>query len=102
MAEFSVSNEKLQHIYDLHAEDFGLLGNKNPEQLRKLYTALESHLNDGDTELRSGKYRGEDALLYYNPASRNVIVTDKSNSVVAGFRVSQAQAEYIRTTGRLN
>jgi RHS repeat-associated protein len=97
-----ITLDKLQHIYDLHAGDFGLSGNKNSEQLQKLDDAIQSHMTDPDTKLVQGQYRGQDANLYYNSRTQNVVVTDKSNNVVAGFKASQAQAGYINSTGRLN
>lgn len=101
-AGVSASIDKLQHIYDKHAGDFGLSGNKNPEQLQKLDDAIQAHVNDPDTKLVQGQYRGQDANLYYNSRTGNVVVTDKSNNLMAGFKASAKQAEYINTTGRLN
>jgi len=101
-AGVAVSMDKLQHIYDKHAGDFGLSGNKNPGQLQKLDDALASHVNDPDTKQIAGQYRGQDANLYYNSRTQNVVVTDKSNNVVAAFKASPAQAGYITSTGRLN
>jgi hypothetical protein len=102
MAGVTVGADKLQHIYDKHAGDFGLSGNKNPEQLQKLNDAIDSHMSDPDTKLVQGQYRGQDANLYYNSRTQNVVVTDKSNNVIAGFKTSPAQAGYINSTGRLN
>jgi Colicin D len=78
------------------------LGNKNSEQLQKLDDAIQGHMTDPDTKLVQGQYRGQDANLYYNSRTQNVVVTDKSNNVIAGFKASQAQAGYINSTGRLN
>jgi Colicin D len=94
--------DKLQHIYDKHAGDFGLSGNKNPEQLRKLKEAIDSHLVDPDTRLVQGQYRGIDAGLYFNLRTEIVVVVDSDNNVVAGFKASQAQADYILAIRRLN
>ena len=94
--------DKLQHIYDKHAEDFGLSGKKNPEQLQKLRSAIEAHLTDADTNEVRGWYRGQDARLFYNSRTHNVVVTDARNNLIAGFKVSQVQAAYIQSTGRLN
>jgi RHS repeat-associated protein len=102
MAGVNVSLDKLQHIYDKHAGDFGLTGNKSPEQLQKLDTAIQAHTTDPDTKLVQGQYRGQDANLYYNSRTQNVVVTDKSNNVVATFKASPAQTGYINSTGRLN
>ena len=45
--------DKLQHIYDKHAADFGLTGKKNPEQLQKLWEEIHRHLqNESTSEVR--------------------------------------------------
>jgi Colicin D len=59
-------------------------------------------LSDPDTRFVDGQYRGQDANLYYNSRTGNVVVTDKSNNLVAGFKATAKQAQYINTTGRLN
>jgi len=94
--------DKLQHIYDRHAGDFGLSGNKNPHQLRKLAEAIDSHLIDPDTRLVRGQYRGCDAGLYFNSRTQIVVVADGENNLVAGFKASAAQVGYILAIGRLN
>jgi len=94
--------DKLQHIYDRHASDFGLSGNKNPQQLRKLQDAIHSHRIDPDTRLVQGQYRGRDAGLYFNSRTEIVVVVDGENNLVAGFKASAAQVGYILAIGRLN
>jgi len=102
MGAISVTNDKLQHIYDKHAGDFGLSGNKNSEQLQNLSQALDDHIKDPDTVMKPGQYRGQDADIYLNSRTNNVVVTDKSGNVIAGFKASPAQVGYINSTGRLN
>ena len=40
--------------------------------------------------------------LYYNLRIQNVVVTDLGNNVMAGFKASPAQAQYVIITARLN
>jgi hypothetical protein len=94
--------DKLQHIYDKHAADFGVSGKKTPEQLTKLWEAIRSHLVDKDTRVIEGHYRGNFARLHYNSRTANVVVMDMTDHLVAAFKVSPAQAGYINSTGRLN
>jgi hypothetical protein len=93
---------KLDHIYDKHAEDFGLSGPKNKDQLSKLQDALDQHVADPDTTLVKGKYRGADANIYVNSRTNNAVITDPANNVVAGFKLSPQQMNYVRTSGNLN
>jgi RHS repeat-associated protein len=101
-AAVTATPSKLQHVYDRHAEDFGVTGNKNPEQLQKFQQAIDEHVTDPDTRLVQGQYRGQDANIYVNSRTNNVVVTDKANNLVTGFKASQAQLGYINSTGRLN
>ena len=55
-----------------------------------------------ETRLVKGQYRGEEANLYYNLRTQNVVVTDLANNVMAAFKTSPAQARYVNTTARLN
>lgn len=97
-----VGASKLAHIYDKHSGDFGLMGNKNSEQLDKLEQALQEHVNDPDTKAINGQYRGNDSTIYLNLRTSNVVVTDANGQVTAAFKASPAQVNYINTTGRLN
>ena len=102
MAELLIEFDKLQHIDDLHARDFGCVGKKNAGQLKRLEGALSSHVQDAEAMLIRGKYRGQDADLYCNPRSQHVVVAEETGNVIAAFKASVAQAEYIESTGRLN
>jgi hypothetical protein len=102
MAEYFIAKDKLQHIYDLHAADFGLFESKNTKRLQMLADAIESHMSDADTNMVPGKYRGQDAKLYFNSRTNLVIVTSSVGGVLAGFKASPAQTGHIQRTGRLN
>ena len=102
MAQLIIGTDKLQHIYDLHAADFALVGSKSPQQLRKLRDALALHVSNAATTMVEGKYRGRDANLHLNLETGNVVVTDRDLNIIAAFKASPAQAQYIRSTGRLN
>ena len=94
--------DKLQHIYDKHAGDFGLSGRKNPEQLKKLMDAIQAIVSGEDTQHIRGCYRGQEAELFFDKLTRNVVVMTPSGDLVAAYKASEAQAAYIQSTGRLN
>ena len=98
----SVTLNKLAHIYDKHAGDFGLSGPKSKDQLNSLRQALESHVADPNTKLLRGQYRGQDANVYVNSETNNAVITDTGDNVIAGFKLSVQQMDYVNTTGRLN
>ena len=102
MKDFTISPSKLQHIYDLHGRDFGLLGTKNPQQLSRLRDLIAHHLEALETKKREGYYRGQGAVLFLNADTGIVVISDSANRVVAAFKASSAQIGYIDSKGRLN
>jgi Colicin D len=59
-------------------------------------------VTDVDTKLVQGQYRGEDANIYVNSRTNNAVVTDRAGNVIAGFKLSPQQMNYVNTTGKLN
>ena len=97
----NASFEKLQHIYDKHASDFGLSGPKNREQLAALDQKLKAEVADPTTQHIQGSYRGQQATIHVTQF-QNAIVTDASGNVVAGFKLSAQQLNNVISGGRLN
>jgi hypothetical protein len=95
-------NDALQHIYDKHAGDFGVSGNKNKGQLDALKESIDDHIGDPNTTKITGEYHGQPAEMYYNSQTKNVVITDRSGNLITGFRLSPDQVGHLTTTGRLN
>ena len=100
--KYKLSIRKLQHIYDRHAADFGVHGSKNAARLIELQEAIMAHLAGEPLQVISGHYRGNPAVLHYSSETGILTVVDQSNNIIAGFRISAAQAAYVEATGRLN
>jgi RHS repeat-associated protein len=97
----SASFDKLQHIYDRHASDFGLSGPKNREQLAALDQKLKTEVANPSTQHIQGTYRGQQATIHVTQF-QNAIVTDASGNVVAGFKLSVQQLSHVISSGQLN
>ena len=48
-----------------------------------------------------GTYRGNPASFFYNPGTGNVIITNPMGSLIAGFKISPNQLNYLFTTGNV-
>ena len=59
-------SDKLQHIYDKHAKEFGLNGPKNANHLQQLQAALDAHERSAETQRVQGWYRGQPVVLAYS------------------------------------
>jgi len=62
---------------------------------------IKAQAADPATQVIDGQYRGQPAKIYVTK-TQNAIVTDASGNVIAGFRLSSQQLNYVMTTGRLN
>jgi predicted RNA binding protein with dsRBD fold (UPF0201 family) len=78
----NIGFDKLQHIYDKHASDFGLSGPKNKTQLQALDKELKKEVADAATQHIQGQNRGQQATIHV-AKFQNAIVTDANSNVVA-------------------
>lgn len=99
--------KKVQKKYSAHAKDFGLVDEKgnplpwnkaNGEKFRK---AVDDHVNDPDTKHYDGYYRGDPAILDYNPKTGMVVVRKPNGDFVSGWKASADQARNIEQRGSL-
>jgi len=63
--------------------------------------AVIAQVNDPATMHIAGTYRGNPAILNYNPSTGTVVVQSPTGEFVSGWRVSQAQAANILNQGKL-
>jgi RHS repeat-associated protein len=97
----SFSSAQLQAKFK-HAQDFGVQGTYNQENVFEFERALEQHLTDPNTKLVQGSYRGNPANIYVNSTTGNAVITDPSGEFISGWKLSPAQMNYVMTTGSLN
>lgn len=85
-----------------HAKDFGVLGNWNKQMAQKVEQAIRAHCAAPETLMISGYYRGQPALFFVNPNTRLAAIFDSSGNYITGFVLSEKQAQYLFTSGRVN
>jgi hypothetical protein len=84
-----------------HAQDFGVTEPRGRAGFDALEKALSEQVNDPGTMHIAGTYRGNPAILNYNPSTGTVVVQSPTGEFISGWRVSQAQAANILNQGKL-
>jgi hypothetical protein len=84
-----------------HAKDFGVTDARGKAGYEKLEQAVKSHMDDPATLHISGTYRGQPAVLNYNPGTNRVVVQKPNGEFVSGWSPSQAQSQHILEQGKL-
>lgn len=93
------SDKSLQHTFDRHGRQWGLRGNWNKAMGQKLKNVLERFYSAPSTVKRFGCYRGQRAILPYDPATRQCLVLSRMNDLKAAFTLSERQLWYVENTG---
>jgi hypothetical protein len=84
-----------------HAQDFGVTEPRGKAGFDAFEKAVSEQVEDPATMHIAGTYRGNPAILNYNPSTGTVVVQSPTGEFISGWRVSQAQATNILNQGKL-
>jgi hypothetical protein len=84
-----------------HAQDFGVTEPRGKAGFDAFEKAVSEQVKDPATMHIAGTYRGNPAILNYNPSTGTVVVQSPTGEFISGWRVSQAQATNILNQGKL-
>ncbi|MBP1819327.1 PPE domain-containing protein [Mycobacterium sp. OAE908] len=84
-----------------HAQDFGVTEPRGKAGFDAFENAVQEQVSDPATMHIAGTYRGDPAILNYNPSTGTVVVQSPTGEFISGWRVSQAQATNILNQGKL-
>lgn len=84
-----------------HAKDFGVETPRGKQGFDDFDKALKEFANDSQTVTKGGTYRGEPAILRYNPDSGLVLVQKPDGTFVSGWKMTESQLEYVSKYGSL-
>jgi len=73
-----------------------------PLLAQKVELAIRTHCAAPQTLMMRGYYRGQPALFFVNPNTRLAAIFDSRGSYITGFVLSEKQAQYLFTSGRVN
>jgi hypothetical protein len=95
-----VSRAQVESKYK-HAGDFGVHEPRGKVGFEKFEQAVRNHVDDPATMHIGGTYRGQPAILNYNPSTNRVVVQKPSGEFVSGWHPSPAQVQNILERGKL-
>lgn len=84
-----------------HAQDFGVTDARGKSGFDAFEQAVTKHVNDAATMHINGTYRGDPAILNFNPSNGLVVVQSPTGQFISGWRVSPGQATNILDLGKL-
>jgi hypothetical protein len=84
-----------------HAADFGVTDPRGSAGFDKFENALKQVVSDPATMHIQGTYRGQPAILNYNPGTEVCVIQSPDGRFISGFKLSPAQAENVLGRGSL-
>jgi RHS repeat-associated protein len=84
-----------------HAADFGITESRGAAGFESFGKAVDSFVSDPDTVRVMGTYRGDAAILNYNPSTAQVVVQAPDGSFISGWQMSPAQLQNVIARGSL-
>lgn len=84
-----------------HAQDFGVTESRGKNGFDAFEQAVSKHVSDPATMHINGTYRGDPAILNFNPSNGLVVVQSPTGQFISGWHVSPAQATNILNLGKL-
>jgi hypothetical protein len=84
-----------------HAEDFGVTDPRGSAGFNKFDNALKQFIDNPETVHINGEYRGNPAILNYDPKTGLCVVQAPDGSFVSGFKLSPEQLQHVINDGKL-
>jgi hypothetical protein len=100
LPELSASRSQLEAKF-YHAPDFGVTESRGAAGFDAYGKAVNSFINDSSTVRTLGTYRGDPAILNYNPDSGLVVVQAPSGEFISGWQASEQQLWNVMNRGSL-
>jgi hypothetical protein len=92
---------QIEKKFDKHAEDFGITAPRGKAGFDEFEQALQSQIRDPATLHINGTYRGDSAIINYNPNTGLAVIQKPSGEFVSGWRLSPEQAANVLQRGSL-
>ncbi|MFB1295703.1 colicin D domain-containing protein [Mycobacterium sp. pW049] len=84
-----------------HAKDFGVTESRGKAGFESFERAVRSHVDDPATVHINGTYRGDSAIINYNPNSGLAVIQKPSGEFVSGWRLAPEQINNLLQRGSL-
>ncbi|BCI51602.1 hypothetical protein NIIDNTM18_08800 [Mycolicibacterium litorale] len=97
----TTSRTQIEKKFDEHASDFGITEPRGKAGFDQFEQAVRSQIDDPSTVHIGGTYRGEPAIINYNPNSGIAVIQKPSGEFVSGWRLSPEQVTNVLQRGSL-
>jgi colicin D len=98
---FTTIRSQIEKKFDKHAADFGITAPRGSVGFDEFEQALRSQIQDPATLHINGTYRGDAAIINYNPNTGLAVIQKPSGEFVSGWRLSPEQASNVLQRGSL-
>lgn len=98
--EIKISEKQAQKKFK-HAKEFGVDGNYSKENATAFQNAIDSHVNDPNTIMINGTYRGDSVTHFYNPNTGLNAIVSNEGDFISGWKLTDYQASHIINSGKL-
>jgi hypothetical protein len=98
----SIDQKQVEKKYNSHATDFGVNDPRGKDGFTKFEQAIQDVTKGSQTLHIDGMYRGDPAIINYNPSSNLVVVQKPTGEFVSGWKLGDKQAQYVLETGKLS
>jgi len=96
-----ITRAQIEKKFDKHAADFGITAPRGTAGFCEFEQALRSQVQDPTTIHINGTYRGDPAIISYNPNTGLAVIQKPSGEFVSGWRLSPEQATNVLQRGSL-
>ena len=97
----TTARNQVEKKFDKHAGDFGITEPRGRAGFEQFEQALKSHVDDPSTLHISGTYRGDAAIINYNPNTGLAVIQKPNGEFVSGWRLDPQQAMNVLQRGTL-
>lgn len=97
----TASRSQLEKKFDKHAADFGVKEPRGKAGFDEFEQAIRSQVQDPATVHINGSYRGDPAIINYNPDTGLAVIQKPSGEFISGWRLSPEQAANVLERGSL-
>jgi hypothetical protein len=97
----TTTRSQVEKKFDKHAEDFGVTAPRGRAGFDEFEQAVRSQIQDPATLHINGTYRGDPAIINYNPNTGLAVIQNPSGEFVSGWRLSPEQAMNVLQRGSL-
>jgi hypothetical protein len=92
---------QIEKKFDKHAADFGVIEPRGKSGFKAFENAVRQQVDDPATLHISGIYKGDPAIINYNPDSGLAVIQKPNGEFVSGWRLDLDQTRNVLDRGSL-